>query len=92
LIERLIGALIRVVGVEAVAPGPDRVRAVGMPGLEFVGSRPLGGAWLLDGLWLRLGIDWTKGNAGVICIQILPFADPTVLDLLDRFENAARTL
>ena len=28
-----------------------------MPGLEFVESRPLGGAWLLDGLWHRLGID-----------------------------------
>jgi hypothetical protein len=25
-------------------------------GLEVVGSRPLGGAWLLDGLWRRLGI------------------------------------
>src|SRR5690606_20748544 len=32
-------------------------RAVGVPGLEFVESRPLGGAWLLDGLWHRLGID-----------------------------------
>jgi hypothetical protein len=30
---------------------------VGVPGLEFVESRPLGGAWLLDGLWQRLGID-----------------------------------
>jgi hypothetical protein len=28
-----------------------------VPGLEFVESRPLGGAWLLDGLWHRLGID-----------------------------------
>lgn len=25
--------------------------------LRFVGSRPMGGAWLLDGLWRRLGID-----------------------------------
>src|SRR5262245_55699539 len=25
-------------------------------GLEVVGSRPLGGAWLLDALWRRLGI------------------------------------
>jgi Transposase DDE domain len=56
-IERLIAALTRVVGVEAVSPGPDRARAVGVPGLEFVESRPLGGAWLLDGLWHRLGID-----------------------------------
>ncbi len=53
-IERLITALTRVVGVEA---GSDRARAVGVPGLEFVQSRPLGGAWLLDGLWHRLGID-----------------------------------
>jgi Transposase DDE domain len=56
-IERLIGALTRVVGVEAVSAGPDRARMVGVPGLEFVESRPLGGAWLLDGLWHRLGID-----------------------------------
>ncbi len=27
------------------------------PGLSFVDSRPLGGAWALDGLWRRLGID-----------------------------------
>ena len=26
-------------------------------GLEVVGSRPLGGAWLLDALWQRLGVD-----------------------------------
>lgn len=56
-IERLIAALTRVVGVEPAATGPDRARAVGVPGLEFVESRPLGGAWLLDGLWRRLGID-----------------------------------
>lgn len=56
-IERLITALTRVVGVEAASSGPDRARAVGVPGLEFVESRPLGGAWLLDGLWHRLGID-----------------------------------
>lgn len=56
-IERLIAALTRVVGVEPASSGPDRARAVGVPGLEFVESRPLGGAWLLDGLWQRLGID-----------------------------------
>jgi hypothetical protein len=56
-IERLITALTRVVGVEAVSAGPDRARAVGVPGLEFTESRPLGGAWLLDKLWQRLGID-----------------------------------
>jgi CubicO group peptidase (beta-lactamase class C family) len=37
-------------------------------------------------------VDWNKGNAGVICTQILPFADPQVLALFDQFENAARTL
>jgi hypothetical protein len=56
-IERLIGALTRVVGVEPAPVGPDWARAVGVPGLEFVESRPLGGAWLLDRLWHRLGID-----------------------------------
>jgi hypothetical protein len=56
-IERLITALTRVVGVESGASGPDRARVVGVPGLEFVESRPLGGAWLLDGLWHQLGID-----------------------------------
>jgi hypothetical protein len=30
---------------------------VGVPGLAFTDSRPLGGAWLLDGLWQQLGID-----------------------------------
>src|SRR3954463_10445096 len=56
-IERLITALTRVVGVEAVSGGPDRARVVGVPGLGFVESRPLGGAWLLDRLWHRLVID-----------------------------------
>jgi hypothetical protein len=56
-IERLITALTRVVGVEAVSGGPDRAQVVGVPGLEFTESRPLGGAWLLDRLWHRLGID-----------------------------------
>jgi hypothetical protein len=56
-IERLIAALTRLVGTEPAGSGPDRTRAVGVPGLEFTESRPLGGAWLLDGLWHRLGID-----------------------------------
>jgi DDE family transposase len=56
-IERLITALTRLVGVESAPSGPDRARVVGVPGLEFVESRPLGGAWLLDRLWHRLGID-----------------------------------
>jgi hypothetical protein len=58
-IERLITALTRVLGTEPAAggSGPDRARPVGLPGLAFVESRPLGGAWLLDRLWHRLGID-----------------------------------
>jgi Transposase DDE domain len=64
-IERLITALSRVVGAEPATGGPDRTRAVGMPGLEFVESRPLGGTWLLDRLWHRLGIDsLLRGLAG----------------------------
>src|SRR3954464_14282977 len=58
-IERLITALTRVVGIEpaSAGAGPDRARVVGVSGLEFVESRPLGGAWLLDRLWHQLGID-----------------------------------
>ena len=57
-IERLIAALTRLLGTEPRRRrGPDRARAVGVPGLVFTESRPLGGAWLLDGLWHRLGID-----------------------------------
>src|SRR5436190_3276926 len=39
---------------------PDRALAAQAgEGLGFVESRPLGGAWALDGLWHRLGIDTT---------------------------------
>ena len=53
-IERLIGALSRLLGTQPPAAG-DQV--AGLPGLEFAESRPLGGTWLLDQLWHRLGID-----------------------------------
>ncbi|HET9654281.1 MAG TPA: IS1634 family transposase [Kineosporiaceae bacterium] len=56
-VERLITSLTQLLGVEPSTTGPDRTRPVGVPGLEFVESRPLGGTWLLDGLWHRLGID-----------------------------------
>ena len=57
-IERLIASLTRLLGVEpATGPGPERARVVGVRGLAFTDSRPLGGAWLLDGLWQQLGID-----------------------------------
>jgi hypothetical protein len=39
---------------------PDQaLAATAGEGLAFVESRPLGGAWVLDGLWHRLGIDTT---------------------------------
>src|SRR5512142_401073 len=55
--ERLITSLTRLLGVEPATTGPDRVRVGGVPGLTFTDSRPIGGAWLLDGLWHQLGID-----------------------------------
>jgi hypothetical protein len=50
-IKRLVDALSRL-----LAPA-DALAATAAPGLSFVESRPLGGAWLLDGLWRQLGID-----------------------------------
>jgi len=50
-IARLIGSLAR-----ALEPG-EALRAAAAPELSFLDSRPLGGAYLLDGLWKRLGID-----------------------------------
>src|SRR6266540_3361109 len=35
----------------------DALAATAGAGLHFVESRPLGGAYVLDGLWHRLGID-----------------------------------
>ena len=35
---------------------PDAALAASADGLEFTESRPLGGAWVLDALWARLGI------------------------------------
>ena len=35
---------------------PGKARAVAADGLEFAESRPLGGTWVLDALWGRLGI------------------------------------
>ena len=37
-------------------------------------------------------VDREQGHTGVLFTQILPFADPAVLDLFDRFENAVRAL
>ncbi len=49
-IRRLISSLSR-------ALAPDEALAVQAPELQFLDSRPLGGAWLLDQLWRRLGLD-----------------------------------
>jgi transposase len=49
-IRRLIGSLSR-------ALPPDEALALQAPELQFLDSRPLGGAWLLDQLWRRLGLD-----------------------------------
>jgi len=50
-IGRLVAALSRLLS-------PEQALAAGAPaGLAFTESRPLGGAFALDGLWRRLGID-----------------------------------
>jgi transposase len=52
-LERLVASVSRFLD-------PDRVlAATAGDGLTFVESRPLGGTWVLDGLWARLGIDQT---------------------------------
>jgi hypothetical protein len=56
--ERLISSLTRLLGTQpTLGGGLARVRAEGTPGLEYVESRPLGGAWVLDRLWQRLGVE-----------------------------------
>ena len=49
-IRRLISSLSR-------ALPADEALALQAPELQFLDSRPLGGAWLLDQLWRRLGLD-----------------------------------
>jgi hypothetical protein len=52
-IRRLIGSLQR-------ALEPDEALAtMAAPGLRFIESRPMGGAWALDGLWRELAVDRT---------------------------------
>ncbi len=50
-IKRLIRSLTRALGPQ------DALRATAREDLDFVESRPLGGAWVLDHLWHQLGID-----------------------------------
>jgi hypothetical protein len=54
-IERLIGSLSRLLD-SPVLPGADASVTDAGAGLSFVESRPLGGAWVLDQLWDRLGV------------------------------------
>jgi hypothetical protein len=49
-------ALQRLVDSVARHLEPGKARAVAADGLEFAESRPLGGTWVLDALWERLGI------------------------------------
>jgi Transposase DDE domain len=51
VIERLVGSLCRLLEPGAALTATTRT------GLSFVESRSFGGAWLLDQLWRRLGID-----------------------------------
>jgi len=57
-VRRLVEALSRLLDPA------DALAAAAPAGLSFVESRPLGGAWLLDGLWRQLGID--KILAGLV--------------------------
>jgi hypothetical protein len=52
-IRRLIGSLQR-----ALAP-EEALATQAAPDLRFVESRPMGGAWALDGLWRELAVDRT---------------------------------
>jgi hypothetical protein len=54
-LERLAGSLSRFL---ASAPAPQATLfAAAAESFKFEGSRPLGGSFVLDGLWRRLGID-----------------------------------
>jgi len=52
-LRRLARSINRYLGEERGADGP----AGDVDGLAVVSSRPLGGAWALDGLWRQLGVD-----------------------------------
>jgi hypothetical protein len=57
-VSRLIGSLSRLLGEAPASSDVDDMTGA-LPGLEFNESRPLGGAWVLDVLWSRLGISST---------------------------------
>jgi len=53
-------AIVRLIGSLQRALEPDQALATAAaPGLRFVESRPMGGAWALDGLWQELAVDRT---------------------------------
>jgi hypothetical protein len=56
VIERLVASLCRLLEPGAALTATTRT------GLSFVESRQFGGAWLLDALWRRLGIDAVMGK------------------------------
>jgi hypothetical protein len=56
-LQRMIASVARYLGVAAPASGEGEGGAESDERLRPVASRPLGGGWLLDGLWRQLGID-----------------------------------
>src|SRR3954467_5136371 len=55
-LRRLVGSINRYLGEDAGSDAGAQVGAEPGGGLTITGSRPAGGAWLLDGLWQELGI------------------------------------
>ncbi len=55
-LKRLVRSISRYLGPE------EMLRKTGGKELKYIGSRPLGGAWLLDRLWKELGIDAAVGK------------------------------
>jgi len=53
-------AIVRLIGSLQRALEPDQALATSTaPGLRFIESRPMGGAWALDGIWQELAVDRT---------------------------------
>ena len=53
-------AIVRLIGSLQRALEPDQaLQTAAAPGLRFLESRPMGGAWLLDGIWQELAVDRT---------------------------------
>jgi len=53
-------AIVRLIGSLQRALEPDQALATAAaPGLRFIESRPMGGAWALDGIWQELAVDRT---------------------------------